>query len=115
MATSDLLHPGMAPPGTSTLGSTTQMIPLLGLRPTTYAEAPTIGGSGSLATAARLRMVTTRKRLILLTSCELTDYLANGHYFDRWRFAALRPFGDPTVSEDWNIYKTPQISVLGHY
>ncbi|OTA64812.1 subtilisin-like protein [Hypoxylon sp. EC38] len=39
--------------------------------------------------------------------------IANGNY--TWRFAALRPFGDPTVSEDWNVYKTPQITVLGHY
>ncbi|KAI0381948.1 subtilisin-like protein [Hypomontagnella monticulosa] len=39
--------------------------------------------------------------------------IANGNY--TWRFAALRPFGDPTVSADWDIYKTPEISVLGHY
>ncbi|KAI0895255.1 subtilisin-like protein [Annulohypoxylon nitens] len=39
--------------------------------------------------------------------------IANGVY--TWRFATLRPFGDPTVSEDWSIYKTPQITVLGHY
>ncbi|KAI1107937.1 subtilisin-like protein [Jackrogersella minutella] len=39
--------------------------------------------------------------------------IANGNY--TWRFATLRPFGDPTVSEDWNIFKTPQITVLGHY
>ncbi|KAI1383391.1 subtilisin-like protein [Hypoxylon trugodes] len=39
--------------------------------------------------------------------------IANGNY--TWRYATLRPFGDPTVSEDWDIYKTPQISVLGHY
>ncbi|KAK6954263.1 hypothetical protein Daesc_004230, partial [Daldinia eschscholtzii] len=39
--------------------------------------------------------------------------IANGNY--TWRFATLRPFGDPTVSEDWDIFKTPEISVLGHY
>ncbi|KAI0886407.1 subtilisin-like protein [Annulohypoxylon maeteangense] len=39
--------------------------------------------------------------------------IANGNY--TWRFATLRPFGDPTVSEDWNIFKVPQITVLGHY
>ncbi|KAI1466675.1 subtilisin-like protein [Daldinia caldariorum] len=39
--------------------------------------------------------------------------IANGNY--TWRFATLRPFGDPTVSEDWDIWKTPQITVLGHY
>ncbi|KAI1659841.1 subtilisin-like protein [Daldinia decipiens] len=39
--------------------------------------------------------------------------IANGNY--TWRFATLRPFGDPTVSEDWSIFKTPEISVLGHY
>ncbi|KAI1456396.1 subtilisin-like protein [Annulohypoxylon moriforme] len=39
--------------------------------------------------------------------------IANGNY--TWRFATLRPFGDPTVSEDWSIFKTPQITVLGHY
>ena len=38
----------------------------------------------------------------------LTDY-------DRWRFATLKPFGDPTVSGDWEIYDTPQIEVLGKY
>ncbi|KAI4864775.1 subtilisin-like protein [Hypoxylon rubiginosum] len=39
--------------------------------------------------------------------------IANGNY--TWRFATLRPFGDPAVSEDWDIFKTPQITVLGHY
>ncbi|OTB06028.1 hypothetical protein M426DRAFT_319392 [Hypoxylon sp. CI-4A] len=39
--------------------------------------------------------------------------IANGNY--TWRFATLKPFGDPAVSEDWDIYETPQITVLGHY
>ncbi|KAI1078706.1 subtilisin-like protein [Whalleya microplaca] len=39
--------------------------------------------------------------------------IANGNY--TWRFATLRPFGDPAISEDWDIYKTPEITVLGHY
>ncbi|KAI0135175.1 subtilisin-like protein [Daldinia grandis] len=39
--------------------------------------------------------------------------IANGNY--TWRFATLRPFGEPTVSEDWDIFKTPEISVRGHY
>ncbi|KAI8961391.1 hypothetical protein F5Y11DRAFT_348545 [Daldinia sp. FL1419] len=39
--------------------------------------------------------------------------IVNGNY--TWRFATPRPFGDPTVSEDWDIFNTPEISVLGHY
>ncbi|KAF3061843.1 Minor extracellular protease vpr [Daldinia childiae] len=39
--------------------------------------------------------------------------IANGNY--TWRFATLKPLGDPTVSEDWDIFKTPEISVRGHY
>ncbi|KAI1780173.1 subtilisin-like protein [Hypoxylon cercidicola] len=39
--------------------------------------------------------------------------IANGNY--TWRFATLRPFGHPEVSEDWEIFQTPQITVLGHY
>ncbi|KAJ0108571.1 hypothetical protein J7T55_015005 [Diaporthe amygdali] len=31
------------------------------------------------------------------------------------RFATLRPFGDPSVSDGWNIFQTPQIQVTGKY
>ncbi|KAG8165902.1 hypothetical protein KVR01_004454 [Diaporthe batatas] len=31
------------------------------------------------------------------------------------RFATLRPFGDPTVSDGWDIFKTPDIQVTGKY
>ncbi|KAM5354988.1 hypothetical protein ACJ41O_001634 [Fusarium nematophilum] len=31
------------------------------------------------------------------------------------RFAALKPFGDPQRSNDWDIFKTPEIAVLGKY
>ncbi|KAK7756768.1 hypothetical protein SLS62_001211 [Diatrype stigma] len=45
--------------------------------------------------------------------------LGNGSQIElgtyRWRFATLKPFGDPVVSEDWEIYDTPEIQVLGKY
>ncbi|KAF7557601.1 hypothetical protein G7Z17_g526 [Cylindrodendrum hubeiense] len=31
------------------------------------------------------------------------------------RFATLRPFGNPRLSKNWNIFKTPEIEVLGKY
>ena len=31
------------------------------------------------------------------------------------RFATLRPFGDPSVTEGWDIFATPEIQVTGKY
>ncbi|KAF4468071.1 serine endopeptidase [Fusarium albosuccineum] len=31
------------------------------------------------------------------------------------RFASLKPFGNPQESDDWDIFKTPEIAVLGKY
>ncbi|TDZ16764.1 Minor extracellular protease vpr [Colletotrichum orbiculare MAFF 240422] len=39
--------------------------------------------------------------------------IAPGRY--EMRFAALRPFGDPTHADNWDVYKTPQIEVTGQY
>ncbi|KAF6809557.1 subtilase [Colletotrichum sojae] len=39
--------------------------------------------------------------------------IAPGTY--TFRFAALRPFGNPTHADNWDVYKTPQIEVLGQY
>ncbi|KAL3293576.1 subtilase [Colletotrichum asianum] len=39
--------------------------------------------------------------------------IAPGNY--TIRFAALRPFGNPTHADNWDVFKTPQIQVLGQY
>ncbi|KAL0933866.1 subtilase [Colletotrichum truncatum] len=39
--------------------------------------------------------------------------IAPGNY--TIRFAALRPFGNPEHADNWDVYKTPQIQVLGKY
>lgn len=31
------------------------------------------------------------------------------------RFATLRPFGNPKSADNWDVFKTPQIKVLGKY
>lgn len=31
------------------------------------------------------------------------------------RFAVLKPFGDPVKSEDWSIWKLPEISITGKF
>ncbi|KAL5606877.1 hypothetical protein BROUX41_003254 [Berkeleyomyces rouxiae] len=45
--------------------------------------------------------------------------LANGSQIDpgkySLRIAALKPFGDPVVSDDWAVYKTPEVEILGKY
>ncbi|KAJ0274775.1 hypothetical protein COL940_009172 [Colletotrichum noveboracense] len=45
--------------------------------------------------------------------------LANGSQIEpgnyTMRFAALKPFGDPAKSEDWSIWKSPQVSILGKF
>lgn len=33
-------------------------------------------------------------------------------HHDRFRIAALRPFGDRTVAADWDIFSTPDITFL---
>ncbi|GKT51185.1 minor extracellular protease vpr [Colletotrichum spaethianum] len=39
--------------------------------------------------------------------------IAPGEY--QFRFAALRPFGNPTHADNWDVYKTPKITVTGQY
>ncbi|KAK1997548.1 subtilase [Colletotrichum falcatum] len=39
--------------------------------------------------------------------------IAPGEY--QFRFAALRPFGDPTHADNWDVYKTPKITITGQY
>ncbi|EXF86199.1 subtilase [Colletotrichum fioriniae PJ7] len=39
--------------------------------------------------------------------------IAPGNY--TLRFAALRPFGNPTHADNWDVYKTPQIQITGQY
>jgi len=31
------------------------------------------------------------------------------------RFAALKVFGNPKSADNWNVFPTPQIQVLGKY
>lgn len=38
------------------------------------------------------------------------SHIVPGDY--RFRVAALRPFGDPKVAADWDVWKTPQVTVL---
>lgn len=40
-------------------------------------------------------------------------HIANGKY--HIRFAALKPFGNPQASDNWEIYRTPEIEVTGQY
>lgn len=39
--------------------------------------------------------------------------IENGNY--TIRFAVLKPFGDPSRSDNWDVYQPPQIQVLGKY
>lgn len=39
--------------------------------------------------------------------------IANGKY--HIRFAALKPYGNPKASDNWEIYRTPEIEVTGQY
>ncbi|KAK2022798.1 subtilase [Colletotrichum zoysiae] len=39
--------------------------------------------------------------------------IAPGEY--QIRFASLRPFGDPTHADNWDVYKTPKITITGKY
>ncbi|KAH6685433.1 subtilase [Plectosphaerella plurivora] len=45
--------------------------------------------------------------------------LANGSQLEpgnyKMRLAALKPFGDPKLSEDWSIWNAPEISILGKF
>ncbi|KAK6587094.1 hypothetical protein PZA11_000384 [Diplocarpon coronariae] len=45
--------------------------------------------------------------------------LGNGSQIDlgnyTMRFATLEPFGNPAVADDWSVFETPEISVLGKY
>jgi hypothetical protein len=31
------------------------------------------------------------------------------------RFATLKPFGNPKAADNWDVYKTPDVTILGKY
>ena len=39
--------------------------------------------------------------------------LAEGRY--AMRFAVLKPFGRPEAADNWEVYRTPEITVTGKY
>lgn len=39
--------------------------------------------------------------------------IANGRY--HIRYASLKPFGRPEAADNWEVYRTPEIEVTGHY